>query len=180
MIPAENIEIFTSTMKEDSEGVRSYSYERDRMHDLSINSNSRGFSSDMTRWNPHGGNDRFSQRGDSDKYNRHGKSSPLVSFSEDIESRVSSVDSFKSVTSDAVNALLSRMSGTRKSPGQNFPKNQEAKTDMALLIDRLASAAVAIKDLEQSVNEAEESSPQRSFLGRPPTSPRTRSPFRGR
>lgn len=178
MIPVENIDIFTSTMKEDSEGARrSYSYERDHMNDLSV-ANARGFSSDMMRWKMHAGNDRLSQRGDSDKYNRHGKASPLVSFSEDIESRVSSVDSFKSVTSDAVNALLSRMSGSRKSLAQNFPKNQEAKTDMAVLIDRLASAAVAIKDLEQSVHDAEESSPQRTFLGRPPTSPRTRSPFR--
>jgi uncharacterized Zn finger protein (UPF0148 family) len=177
MIPAESIDIFTSTMKEDTEDARS----SERINDMSNTSISRGYSNDMMRWNVQGGSERFSQRGDSDKYSRHGKASPFVSFSEDIESRVSSVDSFKSVTSDTVNALLSRMSDTRKLLVSNgiVAKNQEANPDMALLINRLASAAVAIKDLEQSVYEAEESSPQRSFLGRPPTSPRTRSPFRG-
>jgi len=146
--------------------------------DKAVDSLSRVCSNDRLAWNFRSAPSTDTlgrQREGSDTYSRQGKESSFASFSEDLDSRAGTADSFRSVHSDSVNVLLSRMSDTRRKLGSNgiaMDKSMEKKTDMAQLIDRMASAAVAIKDLEQSVFDAEDSSPQRSRFGRPPTSPR--------
>ena len=182
MIPIENIDIFTSAMK-DTGDVRVLAERNAPAGALSQES-----PNDMYGWNMHGshsrgtsgGSDRFRQLGDLDRQGWHGNLGSLVAFNEGIESRVSSVDSSNSISSNAANVLLSRMNEAKQKlvPNDTAAKERpETRSEMALLIDRLASAAVAIKDLEQSVQEAEENSPQRSLNGRPPTSPK--SHFRG-
>jgi hypothetical protein len=56
--------------------------------------------------------------------------------------------------------------------------HRENRNEVEMLIDRLASAALAIEELEKSVVEVEDSSPQHSNIGRPPTSSQHRSAAR--
>ena len=163
MIPVENIDIFTSAM-EDTGDAFALVETNDRSH-------SRGAS-----W----GDNRFGQLRGIDRRRWLDKRGGLALFNESIESRDSSVDCSNTVSSNAADVLLSRMTEARNRSNDIAPKKRpNEKSDMAVLIDRLASAAVAIKDLEESVQAAEENSPQRSLNGRPPTSPRTKSPNLG-
>lgn len=175
MIPVENIDIFTSAMKEtgDSCALVERSAPEDRSERNISSSHSRGAS-----W----GSDRSRQVRDFDRQGWPSKRGRSALLKDAVESRDSSVDSVHTISSNAADVLLPRMNEARHKQatvGISSKKRPEEKSEMAVLIDRLASAAVAIKDLEQSVQEAEENSPQRSLNGRPPTSPKTKSPFLG-
>lgn len=175
MIPVENIDIFTSAMKEtgDSCVLVERNAPEDRSERNISASHSRGAS-----W----GSDGSRQLRDFDRQGWPSKRGRSALLNDAVESRDSSVDSVHTISSNAADVLLSRMNEARykqATVGITSKKRPDEKSEMAVLIDRLASAAVAIKDLEQSVQEAEENSPQRSLNGRPPTSPKTKSPFLG-
>lgn len=188
MIPKESINIFSSTMNEKLSESKDFGSlgagQTWTTRSTTVGSQSREHSYD--RWQVQDVPSMESSLG-SDKYRFNDYSDKrdprsLSQFTDEPTSfdRISSVDS---INSEQLQTLLSRMGDARnklKSSESSSDKGvNDDRTDMAKLIDRLASAAVAIKDLEQSVYEAEDSSPQRSMSGRPPTSPTSRAAYRG-
>jgi hypothetical protein len=184
MIPRDSIDIFTSTMNEKFSDSKDFGSigpgQTFTTRDTTVGSQSREH---YDRWQmqstPSMESTLASERFRPTEYNE--RRAPLPHFHEGQQASFDGVGSADSVNSETLNTLISRMSDTRsKLESSNTSMDRDDRTDMAKLIDRLASAAVAIKDLEQSVYNVEDvGSPQRSLTGRPPTSPRDKAPYRG-
>jgi hypothetical protein len=205
MIPIDSVQIFTTTMNENSEPTEKDAYSIGLITSTTKATTVDSYLSDKSTWQVQPaysgdrwqgysslspavsveaslGSERFHElaRNRNQLDSRQSDEEPGESF--DYGSRISS--NADSINSDALNVLFSRIQSVRRptivSSDANGEQNSLGESDISKLIDRLASAAVEIQDLEQSVIDEEESSPRRSYrVGKPPTSPLPRSLQRG-